>query len=410
MKRYVILIPFHNPWHWHTDYANQTAKLLAKRHIVVCFLWGDTVSLWELLRGKKQYRPIAVQGNLWHIQPLFLLPGKRLLTIQFINMFFNLIAVHLLCSFLAVRYSRSKLFWFFGYYDPVFLLLPPFFRHWRTMYDCVDRATHPNPKLARWINTSENLLLQHAWIVVANSQTLRTYLRIRRPDVFRVPLGFRIEAFRHPKPYILPLTDNRPIIGYIGSIDYRLDITLLHALITTHRTWRFALIGPVFFDHLSEKNKKVLQTIITEPNVYHAIVRPTQIPSILSQCSVAIIPFDTRVTFGRFAFPMKIMEYFYAQKPIVSSPIKELTRFVPLVQLARNAREWTEAIQTALNHPLTTSQKRQMRMIAMRNTWEKKIHAITRYLDAKKVASTRPNRHDLPWTILPAAAPAKIKQ
>jgi hypothetical protein len=383
MKKYVILIPFHNPWKWHTDYANQTATILSRTHIVVCFLWGDTVSLWELLRRHKTYRPIVRQKNLWKVQPLYLLPGKRIFAIQLVNIFLNVLFVHILCSGIALWHARTKLFWFFGYYDPAFIVLPPFFRHWKTVYDCVDIATHPNQKLARQIRASETLLLRYAWIVVANSQTLHSRIRIKRPDVYMVPLGFRIDMFRRPKHYPSGYTGRRPVVGYIGSIDYRLDFAVLLSVIKARPDWQFMLFGPVFYDHLTAAKRRAMEIIFALPNVTYDNVDPAMIPSVLSRFCVALIPYDMTIPLSKYAYPMKIMEYFYARKPVVSAPINELLRFVPLVRFARSRAEWCLNIHSALTHPMTAAQKRLAVSIAHRNSWEHKIAEIMTFLAAQ---------------------------
>lgn len=382
MKKYIILIPFHNPWEWHTDYANQTAVILSRSHTVVCFLWGDAVSLWELIRGAKSYRPITRHESLWKIQPLFFIPGKRIFAVQLVNIFLNSIIVHILCSCIAVWQTRTKLFWFFGYYDPAFLLLPPFFRQWKTVYDCVDIATHPNANLARRIHESEMHVLDYAWIVFANSQTLTTKIRPKRPDVFTVPLGFRMDMFRRPHLHHLGYTGRRPIIGYIGSIDYRLDILLIHSLVIGHPQWQFALIGPVFYDHFPLEKQRMLSRILTHANVTYEQVRQDAIPHILSQFSVAIIPYDMKIPLSRYAYPMKVMEYFYAQRKIISAPINELLRFAPLLRFARNNNEWEREIRSAIAHPLSKTQRTMSKAIAVRNTWEQKLNAILKFMSA----------------------------
>ncbi len=371
-----IFIPFHNPWCWHTDYANQTARILSKNHTVLCFLWGDAVSIKEVVTRAKAYYPLTKHGNLWKMQPLYLIPGKRILWVQYISFFLNAIAAYIICSIISIYQKRTIIFWFFGYFDPVFLLLPPMFRFHTTVYDCVDIATHPHPSLARRLKEAEQSLISHASLVVANSHTLVRRLKHIRPDVHLVPLGFRIGMFTHPTLHPLPLTKKRPVIGFIGSIDYRVNFRLLLDLSTRHPSWQFALVGPIFYDHLTHDAQTLMKRLLERPNVLHTEVLPQHIPAVLCQFSVAIIPYDTRVPLSRYAYPMKIMEYFYAQKPVIATPIYELMKFIPLIRTAKSTNDWTRAIQQTLRHPVTSSASRQMKNIARKNTWEKKLAAI----------------------------------
>lgn len=383
MKHALIFIPFHNPWHWHTDYTNQTARLLSKTHTVVCFLWGDAVSLWELIQRRKSFRPITKSGNLWKIQPLFLIPGKRLLFSQCINIGINAGIANVFASLLAMTLGKPKLFWFFGFYDPVFLLLRPIFRFWRTVYDCVDVPASPNGTIAQHIERSEHALLSYSWLVVANSLVLTEILRKKGVHAYTVPLGFRIEMFRNPKNTNIP-RHKKPMILYLGSLDYRIDWPLLESLIRTHASYQFLLYGPIFYDHISPQTRARMDRVFAAPNVLHDHIDPSYLPALIKHCDVAIIPYDLRYKMARFCYPMKVMEYFYGQKPIISTPIVELKRFPDLIRFGTSPAAWSRAMTHALNAPLTPEQKRRMRQIALENTWTKKIDAIEALIDGKR--------------------------
>ncbi len=380
MQKYCFIIPFHNPYQWHTDYANQTARILARRHIVVCFLWGDAVSLREIIVDRKPYRMITKDGNHWRYQPLYVVPGKRFAIVQAINLILNAIIVQFLCSIIIKRITAKRVFWFFGFFHPVFACFPYVFWNMPILYDCVDRVWHPLPRIAATLQNEERKLLKRAWIVTANSHTLTALLRKTRAVVHTVPLGFRIEMFRHPKPLNGLLTTTKPMIGFIGAIDYRLDYRLISRVIRDNPQWQFALIGPIFdndiFDYEAAYVRRMTGRLLSLPNVVHTAVSPRYVPTILNRCAATIIPYNTRLPFNRYAFPMKCMEYFYAQKYVITTPIMELSRYAPFVRQGTTPKEWTRHIAHTLTHPLTPSQRRQERTIALSHTWEKKIEAI----------------------------------
>lgn len=388
MKRYVILMPFHNPWDWHTDYANQSARILARKHIVVCLLWGDTVSLWEIIRGARSYRPVTGNGNLWKIQPIFLVPGKRFFLSQLINAGLNLPFIFLIVTAISFVTKRERLFWFFGFYDPVFLLLPPFFRSWKTVYDCVDIATHPSHALRRRIEASERSLLGYAWIVVTNSETLATRLTAVRNDVRIVPLGFRIEMFQKPLP-APAIKRRRPLIGYSGSIDYRVNLYLLYRLIRENPRWDFGLFGPVFHDHLTESKQSLIRRLLRQPNVTYGNLETRSLAATLSECDAFIIPYDTDIPLAKYAFPMKIMEYWYAKKPVISTRITELERYPRFVRFASTSRDFTQAIRAALLHPAPRT-LRAAHALAKKHTWQRKVVAIMNTMRRYETAQKNP--------------------
>lgn len=382
MKKFCIIIPFHNSWNWHTDYTNQTALLLSRRHTVICYLWGDAVSLREIIIDKKPFVPVTKNGNMWRYHPLFIIPGKRIVSIQYINMFLNCVAVYLLSIGIAIRKNQRLLFWFFGIFDPVFLLLPLFFRRTQTVYDCVDVPAHPNPKIQLLLEQSESRLLSYAWIVTANSKTMQSRLKSIRKDTRLVPLGFRNEMFDTKTAYHMQLDRRHPVIEYIGAIDYRIDLSLLEHLVSRHSRWQFVIVGPVFHDHLSVKEQARMRILLSKSNVRHAHVANRYIPDILSKCDVTIIPYRSDSIFNQYAFPMKTMEYLYAQKRIIAAEgIRELRRFYPLVLFASNPKEWEQYLEHAIAHPLSLAQKILARNTALSHTWEKKIRALCRLIE-----------------------------
>ncbi len=373
-KEYCIIIPFHNPVSWHTDYANQTARLLARRHHVLCFLWGNAVSLKEIVWNRSPYHPIVRKGRQWMYQPLFLIPGKRVFGIQVVNLIINALVVYLLCAIACAWHRRKIVLWFFGFFDPAFLYLPASFPRIRIIYDCVDYPWHIVPRFARAIKKAAFALCRRAWIVTANSKTLTAMLKRVRDDVITVPLGFRKEMFRTPSH--AGGTVHTPVIGFIGAIDYRLDYRLLEKLIRQNPMWQFALIGRVFGDFLPETTRHTIERLLHLPNVMHTSVSSKDIPAVLTRFSVAIIPYTIRLPFNRYAFPMKVMEYLYAGKRIVATPIRELSLYAPYVRCASSHRTWEALITHALHHPPSIHMKREMRLIARRHTWENKLQKI----------------------------------
>lgn len=381
MKKLFIIVPFHNPWNWHTDYANQTATLLSKYYAVICYLWGDARSFREIIVDAQYFTPLTKLGNLWLYHPLYLIPGKRILCIQYVNMFLNLIAVYIISAYLAALEGRKIVMWFFGIFDPVFMLIPIWFRWIRTVYDCVDIPSHPDTELNSELNHMESDILSYAWIVTANSHTMHARLMAKRPDTHLVPLGFRNEMFDRRKQMIRSTHSAQPIIGYIGAIDYRIDIGLLEYLIARHKTWRFILAGPVFSDHLTPRQYARLRAVLSQDTVRHTVVSHAHIPTILSQCDVTIIPYTQTNTFNTYSFPMKTMEYFYAQKRIISTSIRELRAYTPIVLFARSRSDWDKALRYALHHPLGTRDQKRAKKIAESQTWNKKIDALMNIME-----------------------------
>jgi glycosyltransferase involved in cell wall biosynthesis len=214
-------------------------------------------------------------------------------------------------------------------------------------------------------------------IVIVNSNTLYSlYSHVRRLPK-PVPLGFRADDFIKIKAhaYILPSHISSPIIGYIGAINERLDISLLQHLAQQMPSYTFILAGPK--DDSEQSFHREIHSLFSMPNVqYIGNIAKKDIPSLIRQFDICIIPYRTDQNFNVFSFPMKIMEYFYFGKPIVSCHIQEVTRYEGLIQMARTRPQWCRKIHHAATHPPTKTSRKAMRAIALANSWRAKIQTI----------------------------------
>ena len=78
---------------------------------------------------------------------------------------------------------------------------------------------------------------------------------------------------------------------------------------------------------------------------------------------------------------MKIFEYLYMGKLIISSAIDQVT-YLPssLIRIAHTEDDWIKKITETLHHLPTNKQKRHMMNFALRNNWHKKIDAVSNYI------------------------------
>ena len=97
---------------------------------------------------------------------------------------------------------------------------------------------------------------------------------------------------------------------------------------------------------------------------------------IIDEFDIAIIPYDINFEFNRFCYPMKLFEYFYLKKPVVSTQIEELNRFSPIVKIGKDATEWGKMISGILSTTWSKENQQKQRSFSKANSWEKKINNI----------------------------------
>jgi UDP-galactopyranose mutase len=264
-----------------------------------------------------------------------------------------------------VRPGTDPILW---YYTPMALgAEPATVRPRLTVYDAMDdlasfRAAPPELRIR------EARLLSKVDLVFTGGPTLYRQRRDLHPAVHCFPSGVEAAHFASTAKATPPegLThQRRPILGYYGVIDERLDLALLAEIADLRPNWTIALIGPV---------AKIDETTIpVRPN----IVRFGQqayddLPAFLASFDVALMPF-ARNEATRAISPTKTLEYLAGGKPVVSTPIADvITLYGDVVQIAANGKEFIAATETVLNR--TSDADRQWRARTARlvaaNDWD----------------------------------------
>ena len=93
-----------------------------------------------------------------------------------------------------------------------------------------------------------------------------------------------------------------------------------------------------------------------------------------------MIPYDISQDFNRYCYPMKLFEYFYLGKPVVSTDILELRNFPGLVAIGNTSDDWGKAIKKILSKEWSMKNKKLEKRLSMENSWQMKISKIGSYV------------------------------
>ncbi len=241
------------------------------------------------------------------------------------------------------------------------------------------------PGSAPDLEAREKHILRNADLVfVANEALLETRKKLVDREYIHLPHGVDVELFETARlragtgPSDLASVPH-PRLGYMGRINAKVNLELVHHVACNRPAWSFVFVGPVDTD---ESDSSLLSKLRALPNVYILGARPyEEIASYWMQIDVAIIPY--RHVEGQWAFfgsPLKLREAFAADKPVVISPLRDAQSYGDLLMTAKSGEDWLRCIEYALRSASDPDLSEKRRAYARGNSWIARTIEIRQYL------------------------------
>ena len=237
----------------------------------------------------------------------------------------------------AVRGWRASLP---GQHRPLALVVTyPYYLHLARQL-CPDRLIYFNiddyrlywPKSARQVDRLEREAVGDADLTVCTARYRADELRAAIPDradrVRHLPHGAP-SASISPEPQHLPglgpadLRDlPRPWVGYVGTLEDRVDWSILDEVARTNPSASIILVGRVGPGDASWQGDR--RRCLARPNVHSVGWRDqTLIDQYNRSFDIGLIPYRTDHPFNIACCPTKIMDYMAAGRPVVATDLPE---------------------------------------------------------------------------------------
>ncbi len=216
----------------------------------------------------------------------------------------------------------------------------------------------------------EKSLVGRANLVAATSLSLCESRRTSSGPGRLLSHGVDMVHFQKIGPKPKELEDiGRPVLGFYGLLDERLDLRLLDEVLRERPHWTVLCIGAA---------KVSLERLEARPNFRRLPHVPyVDLPRYAACFDVALVPYvrnNQTLTIN----PLKVREYLAAGKPVAATPLPELRRLSPPVHLGSGTSGFIRAVEKALADKTRPEKRRE---ILRGETWADKAELLSGWIE-----------------------------
>jgi glycosyltransferase involved in cell wall biosynthesis len=374
-----IIVHSHLGWDWVWQRPQQFHSRLSQRHKIL-FVEGPAARA-GLSAAQVSLREVADYPNIVVLQ--MEMPAERWNDGAWVDKERRRLVESVLSGPLGADF-QDPVQWF---YDP--MAVTAFAGHLNEsaiVYDCMDQLSQfrgAPTELAR----RERELLAIANVVFAGGPKICKEKINYNANCYSFGCGVDVEHFgqaAHSSTIVpadiahLP----RPIYGYIGVVDERIDYDLVATLAEKNARGSVVMIGPW--------TKVDASTFPRRDNLYWLGQREYgQLPAYAKGFDVCLMPFALNEA-TEFINPTKALEYMATGRPIVSTAIEDVVlQFNDVVNIARTHEDFVSRCERAATRPNPVAIRRGLER-AKANSWE----SIVSQLEAH-VANALNNRRSI---------------
>ena len=247
------------------------------------------------------------------------------------------------------------------------------------IFDAVDNwALHPSfRKLKRKLKDNYHKINRVADIIFTVSKDQENMFD-NTEKVFWVPNGVDLKHYQ--KNYSIVNRDigeiKHPIIGYVGTIQTRLDADLLEYVVKSNQDKNFVMVGPVWYTKVwEEKRENIMDRFKAYPNIYFLGRKSyDDIPMYIQQFDVGIIPHKVD-KFIQSTNPMKIYDYLSNGLSIISTQGVGIKEIDDLILITDDFKKFNQGIQIALTEEGQQPKETRLEIIT-NHSWLKRVEKM----------------------------------
>lgn len=365
---------------WNAEYVKSTLELfseLARYYQILYVEYPYTIT--DVLRGviERKGRPveriIGLQPRIRQITPshghsLHVLTLPPIIPVNWAQSYTTYAKLAAWNANLANRYISHYLKQF-QFAKPVYinafnpflgLFLKDKLKVQSSIYYCYDEIG-----AARWAGKHgkrlENEFLPHTDMLICSSEPLLQGRIHLQDNAYTIKNGVHYDRFYEALALREKRNKEKYILGYLGSIDDRIDLDLLEYMLNTLSNIELLLVGPI-------RDQVKDHTLFSHESVIIAGPQPAKkLPFWAARMDMGLIPF-IRNEFTQGIYPMKVNEYLAAGLPVLSTDFGDLSDFEGIINIAQNKDEFL----TIVNERIEAAPLEERLSFANANSWQER--------------------------------------
>ncbi|CAM3556771.1 glycosyltransferase [Marinicrinis lubricantis] len=245
------------------------------------------------------------------------------------------------------------------------------------VFDAIDNLLdHDQFKHKKMIKNHYDEVHRNADIVFTVSESIKNELFNGRNKVEWIPNGIDLRRFTQAEyQEIEDLPKGKPIIGYVGLMQERIDLDVLLYTVKTLRDFNFVFVGPL----LSEDYFKEIKL---ENNTYFLGTKHhDDIPNYISKFDTCIIPHKVN-KFTKSMNPLKIYEYLAAGKEVVTTPVPPSEQFQNILHIAYNKEQFCQLVKETIVNPFSKFSREQIEQHITAHGWNHRVEYMLKYIES----------------------------
>lgn len=245
-----------------------------------------------------------------------------------------------------------------------------------SLYHCIDffRSEKKSSLRKKYISTIEDRLCRDSDLVlVSGKEIFRDRIRLNN-NTYLIPSATNEVFLNTEIPKEIPAdTKNmpHPLLGFIGTMDERLDLELLDFIVDNNPKWAIIFIG------IKRKNR-IIRHLERKNNIYLLGWRNNDLlAGYIKSFDVCIIPYKIN-DFTKGISPVKLYDYLAFGKPVVSTNLPDLgdLNSSKLISVAKDKDEFCRQISSYLVFDDPDTQTRRIEF-SRNNTWTHRVDDIS---------------------------------